>query len=83
MSANVRGETTPLHSTKPPPPAPGDHIIVWIDNARARIEKARTLVDLAAAWNALTPEIQSHVVEDKDRRKAELAAAKPAAWRPL
>jgi hypothetical protein len=59
-------------------PASGDHIQVWIDDARERIKAAGRLAELLVVWNSLTPEIQGHVVGDKERRKGELVAEQSA-----
>jgi len=61
-----------------PEPAPvndDDMIAVWIDAAKDAIRQAQAITDLAAAWNTMTPEIKSHVIRDKEQRKAELLTA--------
>jgi hypothetical protein len=40
--------------------------------ARAAFLKAKTLAELGAEWAALAPAVQARVLDDKDRRKAEL-----------
>ena len=70
----------PNGKAPPPPPAPPEkpkpdaQINVWIDEARSKIQNTRSMAELSAAWSGLTPEIQSHVAADKDRRKNELRA---------
>ena len=79
MKRSASSRTPAVESTdvlhEPSPVDDDDHISLWIDSARDAIRKASTIADLVEAWNAMTPEIQSHVVQDKDKRKTELAAA--------
>jgi len=53
-----------------------------VEDARDRIAAAKTPEELVAAWKSLAPAVQAKVVSDKDRRKAELAAAPATATTP-
>lgn len=50
------------------------------EEARRKIAAAKTLAELVAAWGAIPADVKLRVVNDKDRRKAELA--RPAAADP-
>lgn len=63
-----------LPEKQPEPPKPDAQINVWIDEARSKIQNAKSVDELAAVWSGLTPEIQSHVLSVKNRRKEELRA---------
>jgi hypothetical protein len=61
-------KAAPPKQSEPPKSSPEDA-------ARAMFRAAKTFDELAAAWKALPKAVQVKVEADKDRRKAELAAA--------